>query len=426
MMMMRVRVVHNLSRWTTRGCGTMGGSVMRGSAASASAAAVATRRGDWRSHHRVVSWLSQQRRHHESFAAVGKRRACVAGRRARTYAVRAAAAYADDGRELHAGDAATRDGSAEKKNHLVLVDGMSFVFRAYYGWNARGSGEGLTNAAGEDTSVLYSYANTICSLLELGPTHLAVCMDAKGKTFRHEMFTEYKANRPPTPAGLIETIPKVEQLVRDMGVPLLRLSGLEADDIIGTLTRRAVDADFRVSICSPDKDFYQLLGRDVRMLKPSKTNKGDPFAPFTVDDFRDMYDGILEPKQFVDFLALVGDSSDNIPGVEGVGPKTALALLDAYGDVESTLASASQVKGKRARESLSSEKGAASAMLSRRLVEIRQNLTAPSLNEPLLPLESLRVRPPSDGGAAANAAFDRYELETVRERYFRQSWGGLR
>lgn len=340
-----------------------------------------------------------------------------------------AATHANDGRGPNAagdGPAAARAGSAQRKNHLVLVDGMSFVFRAYYGWNARGSGEGLTNAAGEDTSVLYSYANTICSLLELGPTHLAVCMDAKGKTFRHEMFTEYKANRPPTPAGLIETIPKVEQLVRDMGVPLLRLSGLEADDIIGTLTRRAVDADFRVSICSPDKDFYQLLGRDVRMLKPSKTNKGDPFAPFTVDDFRDMYDGILEPKQFVDFLALVGDSSDNIPGVEGVGPKTALALLDAYGDVESALASASQVKGKRARESLSSEKGAASAMLSRRLVEIRQNLTAPSLNEPLLPLESLRVRPPPDGGAAANAAFDRYELETVRERYFRQSWGGRR
>ena len=419
MMMMRVGVVSNLSRWTTTArCGAMGRSVMRGSTGAGTGMTTRGGRAS-RHHHHDVSWLSL-RHHHESSFIVGKTRrrsCCIAGRRrARTYAV-----YADDGREPNAIGSVS-----EKKNHLVLVDGMSFVFRAYYGWNARGNGEGLTNAAGEDTSVLYSYANTICSLLELGPTHLAVCMDAKGKTFRHEMFTEYKANRPPTPLGLIETIPKVEQLVRDMGVPLLRLSGLEADDIIGTLTRRAVDADFRVSICSPDKDFYQLLGRDVRMLKPSKTNKGDPFAPFTVDDFRDMYDGILEPKQFVDFLALVGDSSDNIPGVEGVGPKTALALLDAYGDVESTLASASQVKGKRARESLSSEKGAASAMLSRRLVEIRQNLTAPSLNEPLLPLESLRVRPPSDGGAAANAAFDRYELETVRERYFRQSWGGLR
>jgi|TARA_B100001142_G_scaffold268827_1_gene274170 5'-3' exonuclease len=244
-------------------------------------------------------------------------------------------------------------------------------------------------------------------------------MDAKGKTFRHEMFVEYKANRPPTPEPLLELIPKVEQLVRDMGVPLLRLSGVEADDIIGTVSRRASDAGFRVSICSPDKDFYQLLGPKTKMLKPSKSSKGDPFDPFTVDDFRAMHNNVIEPEQFIDFLALVGDSADNIPGVEGVGPKTALALLEQYGDIESALANAANVKGKRARESLLSEKGAASAALSRRLVEIRQNLTVPSLNEPLLPLDSLRVRPPADGGAAATRAFERYELDTAFERWRR-------
>jgi len=305
------------------------------------------------------------------------------------------------------------------EKHLILVDGLSFIFRAYYGWNARGGGEGLMNAAGENTSVLYSYAHTICSLLEMAPSHLAVCMDAKGKTFRHEMFVEYKANRPPTPEPLLELIPKVEQLVRDMGVPLLRLSGVEADDIIGTVGRRASDEGFSVSICSPDKDFYQLLGPRTRMLKPSKSNKGDPFEAFTVDDFRVMHNNVIEPKQFIDFLALVGDSSDNIPGVEGVGPKTALALLEEYGDIDAALANADKVKGKRARESLLSEKGAASAALSRRLVEIRQNLTVPSLNEPLLPLESLRVRQPVDGGAAAARAFEHYELETVHERWRR-------
>jgi len=307
----------------------------------------------------------------------------------------------------------------EPREHLILVDGLSFVFRAYYGWSARGAGEGLTNAAGEDTSVLYSYAHTICSLLELHPTHLAVCMDAKGKTFRHEMFVEYKANRPPTPEPLIAMIPKVEQLVRDMGVPVLRLSGVEADDIIGTVSRRASDAGFRVSICSPDKDFYQLLGPRTSMLKPSKSNKGDPFKLFTADDFREMHNNAIEPEQFVDYLALVGDSSDNIPGVEGVGPKTALALLEEYGDIDGALANADKVKVKRARESLMSEKGAASAALSRRLVEIRQNLSVPSLNEPLLPLESLRVRPPADGGAAATRAFERYELATALDRWRR-------
>ena len=307
----------------------------------------------------------------------------------------------------------------ERTEHLILVDGLSFVFRAYYGWNARGSGEGLTNASGEDTSVLYSYAHTICSLLEMRPTHLAVCMDAKGKTFRHEMFVDYKANRPPTPEPLLEVIPKVEQLVRDMGVPVLRLSGVEADDIIGTVSRRASDAGFRVSICSPDKDFYQLLGPRTSMLKPNKSNKGDPFVPFTEEDFRAMHNHVIEPAQFIDYLALVGDSSDNIPGVEGVGPKTALALLGEYGTIDAALANASKVKGKRARESLLSDKGAASAALSRKLFEIRQNLTVPSLNEPLLPLESLAVRPPSDGGAAGTRAFEHYELATVLDRWKR-------
>ena len=340
----------------------------------------------------------------------------VAGTRASRPSARygtVAHAYADaDG----VGAAFEGDIGAERK-HLILVDGLSFVFRAYYGWSARG--DGLQNAAGEDTGVLYSYANTICSLLELRPTHLAVCFDAKGKTFRHEMFVEYKANRPPTPEPLLDVIPKVENLVRDMGVPLLRLSGVEADDIIGTMTRRAADDGFHVSIVSPDKDFYQLLSPRVRMLRPSKTNKGDPFEPFTVEDFRVMHDHAIEPKQFVDFLALVGDSSDNIPGVEGVGPKTALPLLERYGDIETILANAATVKGKRARESLLSEKGAASAVLSRRLVEIRQNLTVPSLNEPFLPLDDLRVKPPADGGLAAMRAFERYELANAAERWKR-------
>jgi 5'-3' exonuclease len=250
-------------------------------------------------------------------------------------------------------------------------------------------------------------------------------MDAKGKTFRHEMFTEYKANRPPTPEPLLKLIPMVEDLVRDMGVPLLRLSGLEADDIIGTVARRAADEGFCVSICSPDKDFYQLLGPQVRILKPTKNNKGDPFTPFTVKDFKKMHKDAIDPKQFVDYLALVGDSSDNIPGVEGVGTVTALALLEEHGDIESTLENAARIKNKRARESLLSEKGAASAFLSRRLVKIRENLTAPSLNEPLLPLDDLRVRPPVDGGAAAVAAFERYELDTVRARYNRH-WASAR
>lgn len=187
--------------------------------------------------------------------------------------------------------------------------------------------------------------------MELQPTHVAVCFDSKGKTFRHEMFTDYKANRQPTPPELLEVIPGVIDMVQRMGVPLLMMSGVEADDIIGTVARRSVESGLHVSIVSPDKDFFQLLGPRVRQLRPSGKNHvpgkvltngqggGDGFGdashhnlntkglvPYTERDFRDDFMD-LDPAQFVDLLAMVGDSSDNIPGVEGVGAKTAPKLL---------------------------------------------------------------------------------------------------
>ena len=225
------------------------------------------------------------------------------------------------------------------------------------------------------------------SILELQPTHVAVCFDAKGKTFRHEMFTDYKANRPPTPPELTEIIPAVIEMVRNMGVPLLMTSGVEADDIIGTVARRSVESGLHVTIVSPDKDFFQLLGPRVRQLRPNGKNYdpnktltngeggGDGFGdsshqnlntkglvPYTERDFREEYMN-LDPAQFVDLLAMVGDSSDNIPGVEGIGVKTAPKLLAEYGNIEGAIANAEGIKNKRARESLGSEKGAASAHL---------------------------------------------------------------
>ena len=148
---------------------------------------------------------------------------------------------------------------------------MSLVFRSFYGWRNR-AGDPLLNAAGDDVSVLYSVAHAILAMLELAPTHLAVCFDAKGKTFRHEMFADYKANRPPTPPEIAEVIPRCVKMVEDMGVPCLSESGVEADDVIGTIARRAVEAGLHVSIVSPDKDFFQLLGPRVRQLRPNGKN----------------------------------------------------------------------------------------------------------------------------------------------------------
>ncbi|ACO69078.1 predicted protein, partial [Micromonas commoda] len=222
--------------------------------------------------------------------------------------------------------------------HVVLVDGMSMIFRSFYGWKNRA--EPLLNSKGEDVSVQYSVAHAILGVLELDPTHLAVCFDAKGKTFRHEMFTDYKANRPPTPPELKETIPRVIEMVRRMGVPLLMTSGVEADDIIGTVARRSVERGLHVSVVSPDKDFFQLLG-------PRLSARG--LVPYTERDFRAEFGG-LDPAQFVDLLAMVGDSSDNIPGVEGIGPKTAPKLLGEYGNIEGCVANAMEIRNKRVRE----------------------------------------------------------------------------
>ena len=364
--------------------------------------------------------------------------------------------YAGAGATIPENDAELEPG------HCVLIDGMSLVFRSFYGWRNR-AGDPLLNAAGDDVSVLYSVAHAILAMLELAPTHLAVCFDAKGKTFRHEMFADYKANRPPTPPEIAEVIPRCVKMVEDMGVPCLSESGVEADDVIGTIARRAVEAGLHVSIVSPDKDFFQLLGPRVRQLRPNGKNYaetgggdkdggasegrgddanaqtqkqteyygfGDPthrnvtgrgLVPYTEADFRAEHSD-LDPAQFVDLLAMVGDSSDNVPGVEGIGPKTAPRLLVEYGDIEGAVANAADIKNKRAREGLGSERGAATALLCRSLVKIRTELNVPTLNPPALELRDIQLSngrvPPPDGGKWVGEHLERtLELPNAGERW---------
>ena len=314
----------------------------------------------------------------------------------------------------------------------------------------------MLDSRGKDISVLYSVAHAVLAVLELeSVTHLAVCFDAKGKTFRHEMFTAYKANRPPTPEDLKKTIPEVIDMVARLNVPVLTMSGVEADDVIGTLARRALleVPGCRVSIVSPDKDFFQLLGPRVRQLRPNGKNftegnglhsrrpdddcfddylhpnlTGKGLVPYTDSDFRTEFRG-LDPSQFVDLLAMVGDSSDNVPGIEGIGPKTAASLLRLHGDIEGCVQNArdsDDIKNRRVRENLRSEKGAASAFLCRSLVKIRTELTAPTLRAPALPfhggensLELARRVPPSgDGGVAIGEYLEQtLELRSAAERW---------
>jgi DNA polymerase-1 len=358
--------------------------------------------------------------------------------------------YAGAGACVPAGESESsrRRGGA---GHVALVDGMSVIFRSHYGWQSRGNP--LLDSKGHDISVLYSVAHAVLAVMELeSVTHLAVCFDAKGKTFRHEMFADYKANRPATPPEIKKAIPEVITMLKQMNIPVLTLAGVEADDIIGTVARRAVaELGFRVSIISPDKDFFQLLGPRVRQLRPNGKNfvdsegvivqrpntdafadyhernlSGKGLVPYTESDFRNEFAN-LDPKQFVDVLAMVGDASDNVPGVEGVGPKTAPRLLKLYGNIEGCVENAqttNDIKNKRVRENLKSPKGAASAYLCRNLVKIRTELNAPTLASPALTFEgpgSLELRhrvPPEDEGAAIGEYLERgLELGSAADRW---------
>lgn len=216
---------------------------------------------------------------------------------------------------------------------LILVDGSSYLFRAFHALPP------LVNSKGQPTGAIKGVINMIRSLVKQYPdSHIAVVFDAKGKTFRNDMYVEYKANRPPMPDELRSQIDPIHQIVKAMGLPLLVIDGVEADDVIGTLASQAVDAKINTLISTGDKDLAQLVNDRVCLLN-TMTN-----------EFLDI-EGVnkkfgLPPETIVEYLALMGDKADNIPGVPGVGPKTAVKWLQEYGSIESLIANADTVKGK--------------------------------------------------------------------------------
>ncbi len=242
---------------------------------------------------------------------------------------------------------------------LLLVDGNNLVYRSFFAIPP------LANRAGMPTNAVYGFANVLRKILaDEAPPFAAVSFDAGGKTFRHERFEAYKANRPPVPDDLKQQIPYTRKLCEALGLPILEARGIEADDIIGTLTRRATEAGYRVLILSSDKDLLQLVSDDVTVIHPVKYDRLDP-------------EGVraklgVPPERVVDVLALMGDSVDNIPGVQGIGEKGAVKLVNEWGSLESILDNASQVKNKRQREAL--EQYGEGARLSKELVTIATDL----------------------------------------------------
>ncbi|MCP4128334.1 MAG: DNA polymerase I, partial [Gammaproteobacteria bacterium] len=216
---------------------------------------------------------------------------------------------------------------------FILVDGSSYLFRAYHALPP------LTNSRGEPTGAIVGVLNMLKRLLdEYQPEYLAVVFDAPGGSFRNQIYSEYKANRPPMPDDLRDQIQPLHEIIRAMGLPLLIEKGVEADDVIGTLARQAQQHGMDTLISTGDKDMAQLVNQRVTLIN-------------TMSDKITDRDGVVEkfgvtPEQIIDYLALVGDTSDNIPGVPKCGPKTAAKWLGQYGDLENLMANADEIKGK--------------------------------------------------------------------------------
>ncbi|BCQ37208.1 MULTISPECIES: DNA polymerase I [Erwinia] len=216
------------------------------------------------------------------------------------------------------------------ENPLILVDGSSYLYRAYHAFPP------LTNSAGEPTGAMYGVLNMLRSLLlQYKPSHVAVVFDAKGKTFRDELFEAYKSHRPPMPDDLRAQIEPLHTMVKAMGLPLLAISGVEADDVIGTLALAAEKIGKPVLISTGDKDMAQLVTPNITLINTMNN------AILGPDEVVEKYG--IPPSLMIDFLALMGDSSDNIPGVAGVGEKTAQALLQGLGGVKDIYANLDKV-----------------------------------------------------------------------------------
>jgi DNA polymerase I len=259
--------------------------------------------------------------------------------------------------------------------HLYLVDGSSYIFRAYHRLPP------LTNRHGLNVGAVYGYTTMLWKLAdslhkEDGPTHLAVIFDASAKTFRNDMYDRYKANRPPPPPDLIPQFPLIRDATRAFSLPCIEEDGLEADDIIACYSKAALEQGWKVTIVSSDKDLMQLIEPGLDMFD-------------TMNDRRLGRDYVIEkfgvpPEQLGEVLALMGDSVDNVPGVPGIGPKTAAQLIQQYGDVENVLAHADEIAKPKLRQNLIEH--AEAARMSRELVRLVCDAPLPE------PLEDLAMK----------------------------------
>ena len=287
---------------------------------------------------------------------------------------------------------------------LFLLDAYALIFRSYYAFikNPRITSKGM------NTSAVFGFLLTLEEVLnKQKPSHIAVVFDAPGPTFRHEMFNDYKANRDETPEDIKKAVPYIKKILEAYNIPYMDCPGYEADDIIGTLAKKASEKGFTTYMMTPDKDFAQLVTDKIFMLKPSRS--GNESVKWGVEDIKREF-SVESPEQVIDILALMGDSSDNIPGAPGVGPKTAMKLISEYGSVEELFKNTSKLKGKL-KEIIEN---------NREQIEISKKLATIILNVPV-ELEEEKLETSSPDVQKLKVLFDELEFRAIATRILPQT-----
>ena len=285
------------------------------------------------------------------------------------------------------------------QKRLFLIDAYALIYRSYFAFikNPR------MTTSGMNTSAVFGFANTLFELLRKeNPNYMAIGFDLKGPTFRHTMFPDYKAHREETPEGVKLAVPYVRRFAEAMGIPIIEQQGYEADDVIGTIAKRAAENNFEVFMMTPDKDYGQLVDDNIKMYKPKSFGGG--FDILGKEEICAKY-GISDPKLLIEILALWGDTSDNIPGVQGVGEKTAAKLIGEYGSIEGIYENIDLIKGKLKEKLIAGKEQLA---ISKTLVTIVTDVDTP------YDLEEMKMGQPNI--SAIDTLFAELEFKNLRQR----------
>ncbi len=286
------------------------------------------------------------------------------------------------------------------KKRLFLLDAYALIFRGYYAFikNPR------INSKGMDTSAIMGFTNSLLDVIKRErPDHLAVCFDKGGSASRTELYTDYKANRDETPEAIRIAVPYIQQLLKAMQIPVVEKEGFEADDLIGTLAKQAEKEDFQVFMVTPDKDFAQLVSENIFMYRPARMGNG--IEIWGIPEVQKKFE-VEKPEQVIDYLGMMGDAVDNIPGLPGVGDKTAKKFIKAYGSMEGLLAHTDELKGKlKEKIEASKELGLLSKELATILLDVPVEFNAAdyALNTP--------------DAEAVTALFEELEFRRIAENF---------